>query len=66
LLRNKVISTGFEVIYYYILFSYHQTLERSPCSLGNSHLSNRGQGLHKKGSVRESGDVLKRSRVQTA
>ncbi|XP_023711339.1 IQ motif and SEC7 domain-containing protein 1 isoform X4 [Cryptotermes secundus] len=45
--------------------SYPQTSERSPCSLGNSHLSSRGQGLHKKGSVRESGDVLKRSRVQT-
>ncbi|XP_069693802.1 IQ motif and SEC7 domain-containing protein 1 isoform X3 [Periplaneta americana] len=41
--------------------SYLQTSERSPCSLGN-----RGQGLHKKGSIRESGDVLKRSRVQTA
>lgn len=64
--NTEELSVDFLKYYYVVPFSYPQTVERPPCSLGNSHVSGRGQGLHKKGSIRESGDVIKRSRIQTA
>ncbi|CAG2059906.1 unnamed protein product [Timema podura] len=41
--------------------------DRSPYGNGHTHSSNiRGLTLHKKGSVRDGGDIHKRSRIQTA